>query len=133
MATLETLTKLTQKKLEDIQKRIVALDMELAALAAAEGLLKEQIGAGYDVAKQVDVMAGYQDAGAFIRRAEQEQEEIDKRRTELTEKKEGLLMDMRTLFSEKKRYEVLWDAQKEQEKRARLKKNQESLEDLTNR
>ena len=133
MATLDTLIKLTQKKLEGCQQRIMALDMELAALKVAEDLLARQVKDGYAVAEQVTTMAGYQDAGAFLGRAEEEQARIEARRAELHQQKEAVLAEVRDLFAEKKRYEVLLETQQIRARKKREKKEQATLEDLANR
>ena len=128
-----TLIKLAQKKLEDCQKQVAELQQELRRLDARSAMIQEQVEEGYKTAGDVDAPTAYQVAGTFVMRAEQEQQHIAEERQTVQAALDELREEMRILFAEKKRYEILEDAQKMAAKKAYEKKAQAALEDLTNR
>ncbi|MFZ2619296.1 MAG: hypothetical protein WAX89_00275 [Alphaproteobacteria bacterium] len=133
MSSLPTLIKLIDKKLEQIQVIVAQKEQELQQLDATEKSLNQQVEAAHKAAQKHSTPADYRDVEAFSRKTVEDVKKLHARRAQVKDDKEKLLEVIRQLFSEKKRYEVL---QEQQEKAAKLKKarkEQATLEDLTNR
>jgi flagellar export protein FliJ len=133
MSTLDTLVKLADKKLDDIQKQIHDMETAIADADSRVAELLIQVEVGYNQAQKTLRPDEYQDAGRFAARAKEEQDFLKKIRRELEAKKRELRQQLRDVFTEKKRYEILRDRKREEARAQRAKKNQATLEDLTNR
>jgi hypothetical protein len=133
MRTLDTLVKLADKKLDDVQKKIHDIETAISDVDSRVAGLLLQVEAGYAQAQKTQQPNEYQDAGKFAARAEEQQEALKASRRELELEKRGLQQQLRNLFTEKKRYEILRDRKLEEARVQRAKKAQATLEDLTNR
>ena len=85
------------------------------------------------LANKEDIPIAYKVVGKFGNRVEVEKKRMNEARKYIAMARQGLMVNMKELFIEKKRYEVLRDERARKAKIAHAKKEQAILEDLANR
>ena len=131
MPTLDTLLKLASKKVDDKQKEIADLAKVMRDMEARYAELNKSVEIGHDVAtKTSDDALLYAQAGNFAIMAESEKKDIVESQAKAKEIMAEKQSDMRILFSEQKRYEMLIDRRKLEEKKAKDKKEQMMLDEV---
>ena len=130
LKTLETLTRLAEKKVEEQQKEIAALQRVIDDMKARKRHLLSSIDAGYATANVSSDIEVIQMSGNFHKRAKAELLDIAEAMTDaeriMAEKRNVL----QTLFAEQKRYEILHKRRTEEGRKAALKKEQKNMDEL---
>lgn len=131
IATLENLVKVAENKVENQQKKIAATEEDIAQTTAKMDELRSKIESGFnDSSQEIDMLDM---ASKYMQRAQGQIKDLEQRK-KLTEMALDTLRDeLKDLFAEQKRYELLLE-QKQRERKKRLEKvQQEQLDDLSQR
>lgn len=128
--SLKTLSKLSAKQIEDKQKEIAKLNAVIDEMEQRQAYLNAAIVSEYAAATQTADSTLYRAAGAFELRAKAELADlkeslIDAERI-MAEKRE----QMRELYSEQKRYDMLIERKEFEAKKEQAKKEQDALDEM---
>lgn len=128
--TLETLTRLAEKKVEEQQKDIAALRRVIEDMNTRKRHLISSIDAEYSAANVSNDMEVIQMSGNYHRRAEAELLDIKEAMIDaekiMAEKRSAL----QKLFAEQKRYEILHTRRLEERHKEQLKAEQSAMDEI---
>ena len=131
MKTIETLLKVTTKKVEESQKDIAKLLKVMQKMDGREKELNLKIETENTAASHSDDVNLLSFAGKFTLKSTEEIEDIQQARKDA----KALMVEKRSTlrghFAEQKRYEILLDRKRKALKKERDKKQQKELDDLS--
>ena len=130
MKTLETLTKVAAKKVEEKQKEIADLQKVIDQMLARKAHLQSSIQAEYKVAETSGDANMFQMAGHYHQRAKAELVDIDEAMANAQKIMGEKRAQLQNLFAEQKRYEILLERRKAEAHKERLKKDQAVMDEL---
>jgi flagellar export protein FliJ len=131
MKTLQSLHKIVSKKVEESQEEIAKLIGVMQEMDDRENHLMKQIDSEYQTVSNENDALLYTFAGKFSEKAKDEIKDIKQARIDaekiLSDKREKL----RIRFAEQKRYDILLERKKLELKKAKDKKEQAELDELS--
>ena len=128
---LPTLKKLTQRQLEELQLKIAAVQRKIDSLQQQQANLSSAVDSGFQTAIQVgqsDML--YAQAGHFSDRTKDEIPKLKAMEQEFEEQLDDLQDQLRTLFAERERYNILMERERVKAARAAAKSQQRQLDEL---
>lgn len=131
MKTLSTLISLVEKKLEEKQKQIALIEQEQERIQAERRKLQQSAVQGFNkAAKASSEHAMYQNAGPYADRAKDRDKELQAVEALVAEQHKKVRAELKDLFAEKKRLEIIADQKAEELAKKIAKKNQGELDEI---
>ena len=131
--TLEVLIKVAERKVEAAQSALAKTREAIAACRTREKELEQEAAIAFVTAVAEDDVLSIQAAGAFQERVRREIAELREMETVLVEQEGVQRKQLQELFAGQKTYELLWDKQKLERRKERLKKAQNQLDEVAGR
>lgn len=128
--TLETLGRLSEKKVEEQQKEIAELQRVIEQMKNRRSHLQSSIESEYNAANSSGDIELISMAGNYHKRADFELKDIAEAMTNAEKIMAEKRAVLQTLFAEQKRYEILLQRRKEELRKEALKKEQDTMDEL---
>jgi flagellar export protein FliJ len=131
--SLATLIKLAAHKVEGKQQQLAQVEQGILAIFDQQQALDRQIKDGFAAATNdgSNPML-FEQAENFARRAKSDKERLALEEQALTMVRDQMLAELRALFAEQKRYEILHENQQRKDKKRKDKKQQDQLDEVAN-
>lgn len=128
--TLATLVKLSEHKIEDVQKNVRVVRDNIANVEQKRLALLEAVARGGEMAAAANDVTMLTQAAAFAQSARKQEEALVAKRRELEEELEALMERLRAEFATQKRYETLLQRERLRAKKRREAKQQAQLDEV---
>jgi flagellar export protein FliJ len=132
MKSLPTLIKLAEQKLEAQQQRIAEVEQKITELKHAQENLKQRVADGFIFAATANEPVIHGAAAAFAKRSKEDLTTYANTQTKAEQQMDVLQTELRGLFAEKKKNEVLLATYQRRRRETLQKKQQAELDDIAN-
>jgi hypothetical protein len=128
--TLPVLIKIAERRVEEVQQTLARTRLALENNAAGQVRLQQEAAVAFVNAVAEDNVMELQAAGVFQERIRREIAKMEAQRLELEEQERMQQEALHAAYGEQKRYELLLEKQKLEEKRAHDRKAQAALDEV---